>query len=88
MWRAGVDNTETNRRDWRELLYTAPDLGKYISGAIMFEETLYQSCADGKPFVDVLRDQGIMPGIKVDGGLEASCIPHHSAGLFVTRLTK
>lgn len=72
MWRAGVDNTESNRRDWRELLYTAPDLGKYISGAIMFEETLYQSCADGKPFVDVLRDQGITPGIKVDGGLEAS----------------
>lgn len=66
----GVDNTENNRRDWRELLYTAPDLGKYISGAIMFEETLYQSSADGKPFVDVLRDQGIMPGIKVDGGLE------------------
>lgn len=76
IWRAGVDNTETNRRDWRELLYTAPDLGKYISGAIMFEETLYQSCADGKPFVDVLRDQGIMPGIKVDGGLEASHMPH------------
>lgn len=69
---AGVDNTETNRQDWRELLYTAPDLGKYISGAIMFEETLYQSCADGKPFVDVLREQNIMPGIKVDGGLEAS----------------
>ena len=71
----GVDNTENNRRDWRELLYTAPDLGKYISGAIMFEETLYQSCADGKPFVDVLRDQGIMPGIKVDGGLEVSTLP-------------
>ena len=71
---AGIENTETNRRDWRELLYTAPDLGKYISGAIMFEETLYQSCADGKPFVDVLRDQGIMPGIKVDGGLEVSSV--------------
>lgn len=71
---AGIENTETNRRDWRELLYTAPDLGKYISGAIMFEETLYQSCADGKLFVDVLRDQGIMPGIKVDGGLEASSV--------------
>ena len=41
----------------------------------MFEETLYQSCADGKPFVDVLRDQGIMPGIKVDGGLEVSSLP-------------
>lgn len=72
LWPVGVDNTETNRRDWRELLYTAPDLGQYISGAIMFEETLYQSSADGKPFVDVLREQGIMPGIKVDGGLEAS----------------
>ncbi len=71
----GIDNTEDNRRDWRELLYTAPDLGKYISGAIMFEETLYQSSADGKPFVDVLRDQGIMPGIKVDGGLEVSSLP-------------
>ena len=71
----GIDNTENNRRDWRQLLYTAPDLGKYISGAIMFEETLYQSCADGKPFVDVLRDQGIMPGIKVDGGLEVSSHP-------------
>lgn len=70
----GIDNTENNRRDWRELLYTAPDLGKYISGAIMFEETLYQSSADGKPFVDVLRDQGIMPGIKVDGGLEVSSL--------------
>ena len=42
----------------------------------MFEETLYQSCADGKPFVDVLREQNIMPGIKVDGGLEAGlCLP-------------
>lgn len=76
-WSAGIDNTETNRRDWRELLYTAPDLGKYISGAIMFEETLYQSSADGKPFVDILREQNIMPGIKVDGGLEASlCLLH------------
>lgn len=45
----------------------------------MFEETLYQSSADGKPFVDVLRDQGIMPGIKVDGGLEASAISMQSS---------
>ena len=61
----GVANTEDNRRKWRELLYTAPGLGQYISGAIMFEETLYQSTAAGKPFVDVLREQGIVPGIKV-----------------------
>lgn len=68
---AGVDNTETNRRDWREVLYTADGLGQYISGCIMFEETLYQSTASGKPFVDVLNDQGILPGIKVDTGLQA-----------------
>ena len=66
-----MENTETNRRDWRELLYTAPGLGDAISGCIMFEETLYQSTAAGKPFVDVLRDQGVVPGIKVDTGLQA-----------------
>lgn len=67
----GVDNTEENRRNWRQLLYTAPGLGQYISGAIMFEETLYQSCADNGPqFVDVLKQQGIIPGIKVDTGLQ------------------
>ncbi len=48
--------------------YVASGLGEAISGCIMFEETLYQSTADGKPFVDVLRDQGIVPGIKVDTG--------------------
>ncbi|CAL8466203.1 g5739 [Coccomyxa elongata] len=66
----GVDNTETNRRDWREVLYTAPGLGQYISGCIMFEETLYQSTADGVPFVKFLKDAGIVPGIKVDTGLQ------------------
>ena len=79
---SGIDNTESNRRDWRELLYTAPDLGKYISGAIMFEETLYQSCANGKLFVDVLREQDIMPGIKVDGGLEVCLISVHIQSRF------
>eukprot|EP00168_Porphyra_purpurea_P009724 TRINITY_DN2388_c0_g1_i3.p2 TRINITY_DN2388_c0_g1~~TRINITY_DN2388_c0_g1_i3.p2 ORF type:complete len:215 (-),score=70.68 TRINITY_DN2388_c0_g1_i3:334-978(-) len=66
-----LENTETNRRRWRELLYTAPDLGQYISGCIMFEETLFQSTGDGKQFVDVLNEQGIKPGIKVDTGLTA-----------------
>ncbi|KAK9829379.1 hypothetical protein WJX72_005486 [[Myrmecia] bisecta] len=66
----GIDNTEDNRRAWRELLYTAPGLGQYISGAIMFEETLYQSSEGGKPFVDVLKEAGIVPGIKVDTGLQ------------------
>ena len=66
----GVENTEENRRSWRELLYTAPGLGQYISGAILFDETLYQSTADGEQFVDVLKKQGIIPGIKVDTGLQ------------------
>lgn len=67
----GLENTENNRRDWRGLLYTAPGLGQYISGAIMFEETLYQKAADGTQFVDILKAQGIVPGIKVDTGLTA-----------------
>lgn len=66
----GVENTEEQRRNWRQLLYTAPGLGQYISGAIMFEETLYQSTHDGVQFVDVLKNQGIVPGIKVDTGLQ------------------
>jgi fructose-bisphosphate aldolase class 1 len=66
----GVENTEENRRDWRQLLYTAPGLGQYISGAIMFEETLYQKARDGTQLVDVLKGQGIVPGIKVDTGLQ------------------
>jgi len=65
----GVDNTEPNRRTYRELLLTTPGLGEYISGAILFEETLYQSTRGGKPFVDCLRDQQIVAGIKVDKGL-------------------
>jgi fructose-bisphosphate aldolase class I len=65
----GVENTEENRRTYRELLCTTDGLGDYISGAILFEETLYQSDSAGKPFVDCLNERGIIPGIKVDKGL-------------------
>ncbi|PHU25203.1 putative fructose-bisphosphate aldolase 2, chloroplastic [Capsicum chinense] len=65
----GLDNTEANRQAYRTLLVSAPGLGKYISGAILFEETLYQSTVDGKKIVDVLLEQNIVPGIKVDKGL-------------------
>ena len=58
----GVENTEENRRTYRELLVGAPGLGEFISGAILFEETLYQSAADGTSFVDLLNKQGIVPG--------------------------
>ncbi|CAI0375095.1 unnamed protein product [Linum tenue] len=65
----GLENTEANRQAYRTLLVSAPGLGNYISGAILFEETLYQSTVDGKKIVDVLKEQGIVPGIKVDKGL-------------------
>ncbi|XP_042002010.1 fructose-bisphosphate aldolase 1, chloroplastic-like [Salvia splendens] len=65
----GLENTEANRQAFRTLLVTPPGLGQYISGAILFEETLYQSTVDGRKIVDVLIEQGITPGIKVDKGL-------------------
>ncbi|KAF5751063.1 fructose-bisphosphate aldolase 1 chloroplastic-like [Tripterygium wilfordii] len=65
----GLENTEANRQAYRTLLVTVPELGQYISGAILFEETLYQSTTDGKKIVDVLVEQKIIPGIKVDKGL-------------------
>eukprot|EP00882_Tetradesmus_deserticola_P000012 GHRQ01000013.1.p1 GENE.GHRQ01000013.1~~GHRQ01000013.1.p1 ORF type:complete len:419 (+),score=191.25 GHRQ01000013.1:124-1257(+) len=65
----GLENTEDNRRAYRELLVTTPGLGQYISGAIMFEETLFQSTSTGKKMTDCLTEQSIVPGIKVDKGL-------------------
>ena len=65
-----VENTEENRQAYRGMLFTTPDLGKYISGAILFEETLYQDHKDGESMVDKLEKQGIIPGIKVDKGLK------------------
>merc|ERR1719157_232319 len=66
----GLENIEDNRREWRELLFTTEGLGQYISGAILFEETLFQDSSSGKPFVDLLKENGIIPGIKVDSGLK------------------
>jgi fructose-bisphosphate aldolase class I len=67
----GVESTEDSRRAYREMLFTAPGLGEFISGVILFEETLRQKAADGTPLVEVLKKQGIMPGIKVDKGVKA-----------------
>jgi len=70
----GMENTFENRATWRELLFTAPDLNKYISGCILFEETLFQDGAvSGRPHVEVLQEKGVVPGIKVDMGLKALC---------------
>lgn len=64
-----VENIEENRRAYRELLFTSEGIEKYISGVIMFEETLDQATADGTNFVKLLQSKGIVPGIKVDKGL-------------------
>ena len=66
----GVENTEENRQAYRGMLFTTEGLGNYISGAILFEETLFQDHADGESMVAKLEKQGIVPGIKVDKGLK------------------
>src|SRR6266542_4152552 len=63
-----VESTEENRRAYRELLFTADGVEEYISGVILFDETIRQSAGDGTPFPKLLEDRGIIPGIKVDKG--------------------
>lgn len=63
-----VDSTVETRRAYRELLFSTPGLGKYISGAILYDETIRQQAAEGTLLVDVLRANHILPGIKVDIG--------------------
>ncbi|KAJ8978357.1 hypothetical protein NQ317_002666 [Molorchus minor] len=66
----GVENSEDNRRRYRQLLFsTCPSIGDYISGVILFHETLYQKADDGTTFVELLKQRGIIPGIKVDTGV-------------------
>ncbi|KAI8557417.1 hypothetical protein RHMOL_Rhmol04G0009500 [Rhododendron molle] len=63
-----VDNNIDNRQALRELLLTSPNALTYLSGVIFFEETLYQKTLDGKPFVELLKENNVVPGIKVDKG--------------------
>ncbi len=66
----GVASTEENRRAYREMLFTAEGLENYISGVILYEETLSQKTKDGIPFAELLAGKGIVPGIKVDKGTQ------------------
>jgi fructose-bisphosphate aldolase class I len=80
----GIANTEESRRRYREMLFTAPGIAGFISGVILFDETLRQRADDGSPLVDVLVHQGIIPGIKVDRGtkpLAGSPGEHATEGL-------
>ena len=64
----GVESTEESRRAYRDLLFTTPGVEEFISGVILFDETIRQSSADGTPFPKLLEGKGIIPGIKVDKG--------------------
>ena len=64
-----LESTETNRRDYREMLFTADGFAQYISGVILFDETIHQKAANGTPLVQLVADAGVVPGIKVDKGL-------------------
>ena len=64
----GVESTEENRRAYRDMLFTTPGAEEYISGVILFDETIRQSAADGTPFPKLLESKGVIPGIKVDQG--------------------
>ena len=66
----GVDNTEEHRRDYRELMFRAKDAMSYVSGVILYDETLWQNAADGTPLVDLITAAGSIPGIKVDEGVQ------------------
>jgi fructose-bisphosphate aldolase class I len=65
----GVENIESNRRDYREMLFRASGLIDNIGGVILFDETLRQNAKDGTPLIDIMNAAGALPGIKVDKGL-------------------
>ncbi|HEY7401566.1 MAG TPA: class I fructose-bisphosphate aldolase [Actinomycetota bacterium] len=67
----GVESSPDSRRSYRQMLLTTPGLGEHISGVILFDETIRQATDDGVPFAEVLRDAGVIPGIKVDTGAKA-----------------
>ena len=66
----GVESTEASRRDYREMLFRASGMQDNIGGVILFDETIRQSSKDGTSLVDIIKDQGALPGIKVDKGLQ------------------
>lgn len=65
----GVESTESNRRDYREMLFRSSGMKDNIGGVILFDETIRQNALDGTPLVDLIKNQGALPGIKVDEGL-------------------
>src|ERR1700752_2596388 len=77
----GLESTEENHRAYRDMLFTTPGVEEYISGVIMFDETIRQRADDGTPFPELLASKGIIPGIKVDEGAKPLA---HAEGETVT----
>jgi fructose-bisphosphate aldolase, class I len=76
-----LESTEDNRRAYRQMLFTTPGVEDYISGVILFDETIRQSATDGTPFPALLASKGIIPGIKVDAGAKPLA---HASGETIT----
>jgi fructose-bisphosphate aldolase, class I len=64
----GIPPTEQGRRTYREMLFSSPGAAEFISGVIMYDETIRQNSSEGAPLTEILKAQGILPGIKVDTG--------------------
>src|SRR3954464_13638219 len=77
----GIESTEQNRRAYRDLLFTTEGVEEYISGVILFDETIRQSALDGTPFPKLVESKGVIPGIKVDKGAKPHAL---SSGETVT----
>ena len=78
----GLESTEERRRAYRQLLFTTPGLSRHVSGVILFDETVRQVADDGTPMVELLVRQGLIPGIKVDGGTRPLAMPSRIRAMF------
>ena len=83
-----VPSTEENRRMYRQILFTTKGAGDFISGVILFDETIRQKNQDGRSFVEVLEQQGIVPGIKVDTGAKAMAVQGSKLNITETSVHK
>jgi fructose-bisphosphate aldolase class I len=82
----GVESTETNRRDYREMLFRSTEGMKSISGVILYDETIWQKAKDGTPLVEIIKKSGSLPGIKVDEGTKP--LPNCPGELITSGLDK
>ncbi len=82
----GVESTENNRRDYREMLFRSADGMKHISGVILYDETIWQNGKDGTPLIEIIKKSGALPGIKVDEGTNP--LPNCPAEVVTTGLDK